>query len=168
MLRCEMRRKLDEAWPEAIAQCEQARDEIIRRALAVVEAPKMRDDLREFGTKPEPLRRRIRPFFHLGFIVYAVVRRIEFNRTKDPAVGLREQPARCFFRVRRTHPSGDVPRRSSCIHSTPALGGINVPVALRKGKVRRGEPSKRREFAKLHAHTKLDRLAMNCRMFDAS
>jgi hypothetical protein len=42
-----------------------------------------------------------------------------------------------------------------------------VPVALRKGKVRRGEPSQRREFAKLHAFTKLDRLAMNFRISDA-
>ena len=50
-----MRRQLDERRPEAIAECKQACDEVIRRALAVVEAAKMRDDLREFGTKPEPL-----------------------------------------------------------------------------------------------------------------
>ena len=46
-----MRRQLDERRPEAIAECKQACDEVIRRALAVVEAAKMRDDLREFGTK---------------------------------------------------------------------------------------------------------------------
>lgn len=43
-----------------------------------------------------------------------------------------------------------------------------MPVAFRKGKVGGGEPSERREFAKLHAHTKLDRLSVNYGLFDAS
>ena len=40
-------------------------------------------------------------------------------------------------------------------------------MALRKGKVGGGEPSERRKFTKLHAPAKLDRLPVNCRLFDA-
>ena len=89
-----MRRQLDERRPEAIAECKQACDEVIRRALTVVEAAKMRDDLWEFGTKPESLGRRICPLLHFRFAVNAVMGRIELNGPKVSAISLREQPTR--------------------------------------------------------------------------
>ena len=41
-------------------------------------------------------------------------------------------------------------------------------MAFRKGKVGGGEPSEGGEFAKLHSHTKLDRLPVNLGLFVAS
>ena len=99
MLRSKMRRKLNKRRPEAIAQREEACDKIIRWALAVFEAAKVAYDLGKLGTKPKPLRCRIRPFFHFRGAVYAVVRRIELDGAKVSAVRLWELPARRLFGV---------------------------------------------------------------------
>lgn len=130
-----MRRQLDERRPEALSERKQACNEIICRALAVVEAAKMRDDLREFGTKPEPLGRCIRPLRHFRFAVNAVVGCVELNGPKVPAIGLWEQSTRRFLRISGTHPSEYVPRRTPCIYAALAWWGIQVPMAFRKGKV---------------------------------
>lgn len=113
MLRRIMRWQLDERGAEPLSQSEQPLDEIIRWSFAVFEAPKVGDNLREFGAKSEVLRGAFCPSSHFFRSVNSVMRGVEFNGPELLAVGLWEKATRCFVGIGGPDPFWNVPGGSA-------------------------------------------------------
>ena len=109
MLWGEMRWQLNEGWPHALLQGEQACDEVIRRSFAIFKAPIMRNDLREFATELKAFGRRLRPFAHFLGLINPVMRGIEFDGSKLRSIRFGIQPSWRFSGISATDPLRDVP-----------------------------------------------------------
>lgn len=141
MLWGEMRWQLNEGWPHALLQGEQACDEVVRGSFAIFKAPIMRNDLREFATELKAFGRRLRPFAHFIGLVNAVMRGIEFDGSKLRSIRFGIQPSWRFRGISAADPLRDVPRRSTC-RNCEGLGRIlQEPRSLGQGKKSRGVSS---------------------------
>lgn len=159
MLRSEMWWQLNERWPHALLQGEQACDEVVRGAVAIFKAPIMRNDLRKFATELKAFRRRLRPFAHFFRRVNAVMCGVEFNGFKLRSVCLGIQPSRRFSWIRAADPLWDIPRRSACGNRDGSRGILQEPRSLGQGKEIPWRLINRRKFSKFHTGANIDALS---------
>ncbi len=156
MLWGEMRWQLNEGWPHALLQGEQACDEVVRGSFAIFKAPIMRNDLREFATELKAFGRRLRPFAHFLGLINAVMRGIEFDGSKLRSIRFGIQPSWRFRGISAADPLRDVPRRSTC-RNCEGLGRIlQEPRSLGQGKKIPRRLINGRKFSKFHTGANID------------